>query len=326
MSYSHSTISRVTEEFRAKPMRARSEASKRRAEIHAKFPEILKIDEELSDVGFKMYEIISSGRSEGEIKTALDELQKNNEELQKKRGLILMQRGYPADYTAVKYECEKCLDTGYVGIEMCECMRHALNEASFNESGLGGLSASQSFDTFDLDVYLNSPGDGIHTYGVMKMNFDICKKYAEEFSKSSPSMLFIGGVGLGKTHLSTAIGRAVIDRGYYCIYESAPNILLTFEKERFSRDSEADTDKYYDCDLLIIDDLGTEFSNRVSVSSVYNIINTRLVRQNPTIINTNLAYTKLEKQYDDRVISRLLGEFKVLKFEGIDYRVLKKTH
>ncbi|MBE6551112.1 MAG: ATP-binding protein [Ruminococcaceae bacterium] len=325
MSYSKKTISKVMDEFRQKPIKARELATLRRTEIQNRFPDIKAIDDKLSESGFRIYEIISSGAPDA--KERLSELEAENQSLQAEKNRLLMSYGYPPYYTSVKYECEKCHDEGYVGINMCSCLRSALNTESFMESGLGLLAEHQNFDNFDLTVYKNAPSGQFSSspYDAMKLNYDLCRSYGENFSLSSPSMLFIGGVGLGKTHLSTSIGKAVIDKGFYVIYESAPNILLNFEKERFSKSSEEDdTEKYYECDLLIIDDLGTEFSNRISISNVYNIINTRLIESRPTIISTNLSYTQLEKQYERRIISRLFGEFKVLLFEGTDYRRLKK--
>jgi len=325
MSYSKKTITKVMDEFRTKPIRARELAMAKRNEIQNKFPDIKAIDDELSEAGFKIYEIISSGSPDA--KERMEELERSNLALQEKKKALLASYGYPEDYTAVKYECDKCNDEGYIGINMCSCLRNALNRESFLESGLGILSREQTFDSFDLSVYKNASAQYSHSaYDAMKLNFDMLKRYAYDFAPGAPSLLLIGGVGLGKTHLSTCVGKAVIDKGYYVIYESAPNILLEFERERFSKSGEeTDTQKYYDCDLLIIDDLGTEFSNRVSISDVYNIINTRLIRSKPTLINTNLSYTQLEKQYEHRIISRLFGEFKVLLFEGTDYRRLKKS-
>lgn len=325
MSYSKKTITKVMDEFRQKPIKARELATFRRTEIQNRFPDIKAIDDKLAESGFRIYEIISSGAPDA--KERLAELEAENQSLQSEKNRLLISYGYPAFYTSVKYECEKCHDEGYVGINMCTCLRNALNRESFIESGLGLLSDHQNFENFDLSVYKSAPNGQFSSspYDAMKLNYDMCRSYADNFSLSSPSMLFIGGVGLGKTHLSTAIGKAIIDKGFFVIYESAPNILLNFEKERFSKaQEENDTEKYYECDLLIIDDLGTEFSNRISISNVYNIINTRLIESRPTIISTNLTYTQLEKQYERRIISRLFGEFKVLLFEGTDYRRLKK--
>ena len=325
MSYSKKTIAKVMERFQQKPIKARELATMRRIEIQNRFADIKAIDDKLAETSCKVYAIIALGTPDA--KDHLARIEAENQALQADKNRLLVSYGYPEYYTSVKYECEKCNDTGYVGINMCTCLRNALNRESFMESGLGALAKQQGFENYDISAYKNAPAGQFHSspYEAMKQNYDICRSYADNFSLASPSLLFIGGVGLGKTHLSTAIGKAAIDKGFNVIYESAPNIFTEFEKERFSKASdEDDTEKYYECDLLIIDDLGTEVANRISISNVYSLINSRLVGSRPTIISTNLPYTQLEKQYERRITSRLFGEYKVLLFEGTDYRRLKK--
>lgn len=323
MSYRRETIIRVTDMFKTKPANARAMAQKRREEVSSLFPEIKNIDMKLEKTGSKIFAAISAGGSDMNAK--LEELKKENLMLQAEKGDILASHGFPRDYTHVKYECNLCSDTGYVGIDMCSCMKKALNEDSFLSSGLGRLAQTQDFTNFAFSRFTKTPkaGKQASEYDIMLTNYNSCLAYADSFGNESGSLLFIGGTGLGKTHLSGAIGKAVIKKGYHTVYESAPNILLAFERERFGKSQDIDTGKYFTCDLLIIDDLGTEFANRVALSDIYNIINSRLVDGRPMIISTNLNYVQLEKQYEPRMISRLFGEFKVLLFEGVDYRRAK---
>ena len=246
----------------------------------------------------------------------------------RERADLLRKNGYPADYTEPRYECDKCHDTGYVGIHMCSCMRKRLTEAGMASSGLSGLMNKQSFENFSLDYYRND----LKELALMRSNFENVKHYAEAFAikpdaPQPESLLFLGGTGLGKTHLSTAVARRVIERGYDVYYNSAVGMISDFEFRRFGNgvaQSDGDnTARYTECDLLIIDDLGTEVVNQFTLSCLYHVLNTRLNLGKPTLISTNLTSAELRKTYSDRITSRLMGEFTLVPFYGTDIRKQK---
>ena len=244
-----------------------------------------------------------------------------NLELQKKRRGLLSSYGYQEDYLDVKYSCEICDDTGFDGLKMCKCMRHALTMAGIESSGIGGLYKFQRFDNFDLSFYAGSKA----IYDRMSGILSACKGYAQNFSDSSnPSLLLMGATGLGKTHLTTSMAYEIIDKGYDVVYDSAQNIFSAFEAKRFERDVNVDTGKFLSCDLLIIDDLGTEMTNSFTVSCLYNIINTRIVSGKATIINTNCTLEEINKRYTDRIGSRIMGEYNIHQFLGNDVRMQKR--
>ena len=207
---------------------------------------------------------------------------------------------------------------------MCDCMKRALILAGYESSGLGKLMQTQTFNSFSLDFYRGKP----EIFEKMKHNFEVIKKFAEEFTTSKcENLALFGGTGLGKTHLSTAAAKTVIDRGYDVLYVTAVGMIADFEKERFGS-GYSDTDveslgRYYDCDLLIVDDIGTEVTNQFTVSVLYNVINTRLAKQKSTVISTNLAPSELRSRYWDRIASRIFGEYTPLLFEGTDVRMQK---
>ena len=207
-------------------------------------------------------------------------------------------------------------------------MRQRLVEAGMYSSGLGALMQKQTFANFSCEYYRTSPD----AYRVMQDNYRYLSRYAESFvleaGKPIPeSLLFLGGTGLGKTHLSTAIARVVTERGYDVFYNSAVGMISDFESRRFGNGVAAtttdDTTAYTECDLLIIDDLGTEVVNQFTLSCLYHVINTRLNLQKPTIISTNLTPGEMRKLYSDRISSRLTGEFQVIPFYGTDVRKQK---
>lgn len=321
MGYNKENYARIRQEYADKNLRAKEAADRRAEELHRKYPELLKIDKVLAETGLNIFREAMNGK-EG-LDERLNKLRESNEELLRVRGAYLESIGYPKDYTSVKYECDICKDTGFNGTKMCECLKRDLILAGYESSGIGKLMQTQSFETFDLSYYNRS----LDEYANMEMILNTCKEYASSFSADTfDNLFFCGTTGLGKTHLSTAIAKCVIERGYDVVYDTVQNILADFEDERFGSryaDDESATEKYLDCDLLIIDDLGTESSNKFTVSCLYNIINTRINRKKSMIISTNLTQNEIRSQYSDRITSRLFGEFMVLPFSGKDVRLQK---
>ena len=315
MGFNKENYARIKAEYDGKYLRAAEQAQFRRAEVQARVPGIKEIDAKLAMSG-----IIVFNASVGGDMALIDKVKEDNIALQKERAVLLEAAGYPADYTEIKYECTLCGDTGVVDYRMCKCMKDKLILAGLESSGMYELIKTQSFDNFDLRYY---NGDAL---GRMKAIFDITKNYAEKFDpQSGASVIMMGDTGLGKTHLTSAMGRVIIEKGNDVYYTSAVDMLSDFESERFSNNkNEGDlTEKYFSCDLLIIDDLGTEVINQFSSSCLYNVINSRLIRKKATIINTNLSREEMRKKYTDRVASRIFGEYTVLPFMGTDIREKK---
>ena len=316
MGFNRENYAKIKEEYSGKYLRAQEAARLRRAEVHAKLPEIAKIDAELSFAGMRVFE--ASLRND---KAMLDAIEKENTELNKKRGEILTSAGYPADYTEVRYECSICNDTGVVDYRMCSCMKEKLVLAGLESSGMSSLIESQTFENFDLSYY---SGEALAR---MKMILEIAKNYAASFEAGkSGSIIMLGNTGLGKTHLSSAMGGVIIKKGNDVYYTGAVEMFGDFESERFGYDrgeKSSVTDKYFTCDLLIIDDLGTELVNQFSTSCLYNLVNMRLIKGKATIINTNFTRDEIRKKYQDRITSRIIGEYTVLPFLGTDIREKK---
>lgn len=319
MSYNKENLGRIRELFNTKHIRAEEDADRRRAELHKLLPALAGIDARLAATGPRLMAV--SLRKSDETFAAV---RADVEELNRARAALLAEAGYPADYTYPHYECNICNDSGYTDGHMCECMRRELIYAGYESSGIARLMQTQTFETFSLDYYRQNQ----KIYDNMKMIYRRMRDYALNFNTSdSPSLALFGGTGLGKTHLSTAVAKTVIERGYDVVYTGAIGMLADFEQARFGNASGAgsgnETDRYFDCDLLIIDDLGSEIGNQFTVSCIYNIINTRINRKIPTIISTNLSKSELEVKYWDRITSRILGEYLPLVFTGTDVRKQK---
>lgn len=322
MGYQKENFKSIRAEYETKALDAQKEADLRRIEVYEAVPQVQMLDKRLSAFGLRIMQAALQG---GDTERAIGELRAENEKILEERAALLRANGYPADYTDPHYECEMCKDSGYIGIKMCTCMRRRLIEAGMENSGLSRLMRTQSFDNFSLDYYRKNAEE----YARMEHNYNKVRRYAETFVMTSDqpapaSLLFFGGTGLGKTHLSTSVARKVIERGYDVFYNSAVGMISDYEFRRFGNSlaqTDGDnTERYTECDLLIIDDLGTEVSNQFTLSCIYHVINTRLNLGKPTIISTNLSSAELRKIYSDRITSRLLGEYELVAFYGTDVR------
>ena len=320
MGYNQEHYRRIRETYDTKYLKAREEAEARREEVYLSIPEVRAADRELNGLGLEIMKAALSGKPEA----AMQALREKNTAIREARGELLKAHGYPADYTEIRYECPLCADSGFIDCKMCTCMKKQLIEAGYESSGMADLLRSQSFDNFSLDYYAEDPS----AHRRMEQITAVMKQYAENFDPAtSGSLVLFGGTGLGKTHLSTAVARVVLDQGCDVFYTGAVNMLSDFEYQRFGNsitgDAGQDTSRYFTCDLLIIDDLGTEVANQFTTSVLYNLINTRLNRKKPTIISSNLSQADFRKRYWDRITSRVLGEYTVLPFLGMDIRSQK---
>ena len=304
--------------FGEKRLLALDEAKKREKEIYEKSPEFEAVDRELSTTGLRIFKAgLLPEEKRAEEFARLEALTLS---LQAKRREILASLGYPENYTMPHFDCDKCGDTGYIGHKMCDCYKKYIIQERAHASGLGRYLDTQTFDSFSLEYYSEKKRES------MRETLESCKKFAESFDGlSGRSLLFIGTTGLGKTHLSSAIAQKVIEKGFSVVYDSAQNVLATFERDRFSQSVSKPSDKYFDCDLLIIDDLGTELRGTSSASYFYTLINSRIVSSQSVIISTNLSPATLRQQYDERFVSRIFGEYEVCIFEGEDIRKIKKV-
>lgn len=318
------SVSRKLEKFRRD---ARMENEEKVKKFYMMFPRAKEIDRLLSKTAICAAKSILNGAG---AKEQLEKLKISNQKLQFELSSILIEANLPRDYLQIKYRCERCCDTGYVNGMMCTCMKKLLKHEAYDKlNRLSPLSLS-TFDCFSLEYYSDLPAreGGISPRKRMKDILNFCINYAENFSLKSSSLLMQGATGLGKTHLSLAIANDVINKGYGVIYGSAPNIIMKLEKERFTYGTEkiySDSESYLiDCDLLILDDIGTEFATSFSSSAIYNIINSRIMEYKPTIISTNFSIRDLECAYSSRLVSRIMGNHLRLEFLGGDVRQVKR--
>ena len=303
---------------------ARNDYQHRLKVIAERAPEVGALQRELTGTSAAIARTILSGT---DVEEKLARLRDTNLYLQQKKRELLMAAGLPEDYDTMRYACPDCQDTGYHDGKMCHCMRQILTELMMERLSRTADTAGVTFDSFSLDYYSTDPLPGVSysARDMMRRALDLCRTYAASFTPASESLFFQGPTGLGKTHLSLSIAAEVIRRGYNVLYTPAQSLMDTLERERFRRGEDGGSlDFVLESDLLILDDLGAEFSTNFSVSVLYNIINTRLIEKRPTIISSNLTVKEIESRYSPRVLSRIVGGYRTIPFRGSDIRLLRR--
>lgn len=325
MAFSQELYEQAKAEVRAHRAAAEMEAEEKHKQYKQTHIEYARTITELSKTGVELARrIFLYGGGSADI----GDIKKKNLALQKRAAELLARDGLDNSSFLPKYDCMLCGDTGMKNGSVCECVKTRMKKAAYQRLNRETPLELCSFDTFSLSVYPEEGTvKGTSPRRQMERVFDRCRRYAEEFDRGSQSLLMQGGVGLGKTHLSLAIAGRVIERGFNAVYGSAQDFLTKIEAEKFGRErSGTDTlSLLKECDLLILDDLGAEFSTPFNISVLYDLINNRLRTSSPTIISTNLSLDGLSRRYEERIVSRVTGEYSRIPFAGSDMRfILRK--
>ena len=321
MAYSEAVLHRARERLLQEKNLYEAETAARRAQVLQAYPRLREIDQALRQ---SVAGAVAAAFRKGEdTAAAIAALKEKNLALQREREWILASAELDESVLDPPPFCPHCGGSGYVGSSMCECLRELCRQEQKKElsSLLGG---KESFDGFRLDLYPTEPDPnlGVSPRQLMERTFRHCRRYAREFGAGAPSLLFTGGPGLGKTFLSACIARAVADNGFSVVYDTAGKLFSDFEAVKFGGNQQDLTRKYLQCDLLIIDDLGTEMTTQFTQSVLYRVLNDRLLENRPVIVSTNLSDQALRQRYSAPIASRLLGAFEVCLFLGQDIRQL----
>ena len=319
MAYSKETYKKAEQELAQRRSRALAERENHHRIAVETVPEILEAEEKMSRAGLATIKAVGMGAADA--KEYIQKLSEINLEAQAQRRLLLKSNGFPEDWLDVHYTCKKCEDKGFVSGIMCGCFKDLLKSIEYEKLCSKLPVGNCRFDNFKLDYYPD--GAGTSPKKRMESVLNYCKAYAADFSRRSPSLLLYGKTGLGKTHLSLAIAGNAVEEGYGVIYSSAQNLFNKLEKDKFGKADANTEEAILDCDLLIIDDLGAEFTTQFTVSALYNIVNSRELESKPTIISTNLMPEQLTKAYGERIASRILSNYVMLYFDGSDIRQIK---
>lgn len=327
MAYEHTIYEKVKAQLEERRAHALFERQRRLEKAYAACPSLRDIDEELQSCGAAATTMILSHPEHAE--DLAQQLRTQLDVLMRQRAEALRLSGFLADYTDVKYQCAACEDTGYVEGRQCSCMRRALAEESCRASSLSVLFDSQNFDSFDFGYYGNTvdEGEGASPRERMESIYQVCKGFVEHFDSEPDSLFFYGGAGLGKTFLSTSIARELLTRGKSVVYQSAAALFSLYMDYTFGRvdasSAKPQLDSLASCDLLIIDDLGTEAISSYSTAYLFEILNERILHGKKMVISTNLNVSEIASIYSERIHSRLLEHFILLKFIGSDIRLQK---
>lgn len=305
----------------------KKEQEKRKEKVYAKLPRLKEIENEMVNLGIEITKAVlfDSGNKE----KLLEHLKKKQLDLKIEKAEILSSCNYPKDFLELKYNCKKCRDTGLIGLDKCSCFKQKQIAYNYKQSNLSQRFKTENFDNFNINYYSDKAMEnGITPRRNMQHIYLECLKYVKDFDKHNRNMLFIGSPGLGKTFLCHSIAKDLLQIGKSVIYQSAPDLMDLVRKYKFDFDNEKQGDEalkdIYKCDLLIIDDLGTELSTQFSGLVIYNILNKRLTESKKMIISTNLDVDEIIKGYSERITSRIFGNFDMFEFFGEDIRLIMK--
>lgn len=311
---------KALETVREKRSLAEDSADAKKAQLYNKVPELEQLDRKIYSVF-----VDAAKKSLAGGKVDFDAAEAESLKLQEYKRELLCNLNLTEEDLQPQYSCKLCSDTGYHNGKLCECVRFIAAKMIFDDINKDVPLENSTFETFELKYYSDNPDNsGTSPRSVMSRIKQACERYAQSFTPKSDSILFFGRTGLGKTHLSLSIANEVIAKGYNVVYAPIARVLQQIEREYFSRENKDSKtlESVINCDLLIIDDLGTEFKTSFVTSTIYDIINSRILSGRPTLINTNLSLEELENQYSERVVSRISHGYKKFTFVGEDVRTL----
>lgn len=323
MAYSAEVVKRARARLAQAKENRESENRQHLAVAYARVPRIQEIDIQLRRTMAQAAQ--AAFLQGGDGRELLEKARLENLELQQERAILAMEN-FEEGYLDDSPICDKCGGSGYIGSNMCECLTELCRQEQKKEVSV--LSGSrEAFNQFRLDYYPDriDPKYGASPRTIMERNLKICRTYALTFAPNAGNLLFVGGTGLGKTFLSACIARAVADRGYSVVYESAGHLFGKLEQAKFSPSEETrrEAARFTDCDLLILDDLGTEMPGQFVTAAFYTLLNDRILAGKPMVISTNLNIDEAARRYSPQIASRLQGSFQGLTFVGEDIRILK---
>lgn len=317
----HNALMRMYEE---KQLKSRDRLNRHYEEIYEKLPAVKDIDNTISFLSVKQARKLIDGDA-----AALEELKAEIHRLAGERSIVLAAGGYPADYLEPAYECADCQDTGYIGRSKCHCFMKAAIDLFYTQSNMQEILAQENFDTFSLDYYSCNYIDrltGLSSLEIARRALTVCRNFTSEFDHSFDNLFLYGSTGTGKTFLTHCIARELIDTSHSVLYLTAASLLDIFQNRALDREdlSESAYEHILDCDLLIIDDLGTERSTAFTVSQLFVCFNERILRKKSTIVSTNLSLDDIKSRYTERIFSRISSHYTMLRLVGDDIRIQKK--
>lgn len=325
MGLKRSQYDAIMREYERKQLKSHDIQTARYEEVYRKIPEFQALDESISILSVQYGKKLLNGDD-----AAVPALKKELALLRSRKQELLAAAGFSADYLEPVYECPDCKDTGYIGNTKCHCFRKAVIRLLYEQSNIRELPADACFQNFRLDYYPESYRDkktGRSARAMMEETLRLCHQYVDTFRKEFRNLFFYGSVGVGKTFLSACIAREIMEKEFSVLYFSAPQLFNALAQNTFDKkdvDARNMNEYIFNCDLLIIDDLGSEYTNSFIASQFFTCINERLLAKKSTIISTNLSLETLADLYSERSFSRITSSYTLLKIIGDDIRIKKK--
>lgn len=318
-NYQYDTIMR---EYNRRQARNRRIQEEHLAEAYEKIPRLREIDEEVATLSARKARALISRQEVG-----IEDLRNDIALLSQERTALLLSYGYPADYLEMSYTCPLCQDTGYIGSQKCSCFKKAEIELLYTQSNLKEILEKENFDHFSFDFYsdtITNDSMGLTERETARRAYKMAKEFVADFDNSFQNLFFYGDTGVGKTFLSHCIAHDLLDSAHCVLYFSSFELFDFLAGSAFSRGNDApDDEPIFDCDLLIIDDLGTELTNSFVSSQLFLCINERIMRKKSTIISTNLKLEDFSATYSERTFSRIASNYQMTKLVGKDIRIQK---
>lgn len=319
MAISNSQFDAIMREYEKKRENSRHEMEAHKATVYAKIPEYKELEVKITDIALES----AAKYFEGD-KAAIEEMKKQMELITKRQEELLVANDFPIDYIKEKHVCPDCEDTGYINDKKCHCLRQEILKVLYKQSNIEEMLRRENFDTLEYDYYDDADLD------MMKGIVSECKNFVKNFDDSYENILLFGNVGVGKTFLTNCITKELIESGHSVIYFTSIRLFDTLSESVFKRDYDEEDerddvlDNVFSCDLLIIDDLGTENINSFVASRLFDILNERNIREKSTVISTNLTPDKIAERYSERNFSRIIGNYKPLNPDISDIRIKKR--
>lgn len=326
MGLTNTQYNTIMRDYQRQQARNRQDLARRTEEIYTRFPEFSRIDGQIAAASTACARKLLSDEA-----ASADELRTQIAGLSRRKAQLLEEAGYPADYLLPRYRCSDCQDTGYIGTRKCHCFRQAIIDLLYMQSNLREIVKTENFSTFSMKYYsdrITDPVTGLSAAQTARRTLEECRRFVKNFDTGFENLFLYGDTGLGKTFLSHCIAKELLESTHSVIYFSAFRLFELFADSAFGRAGSGTQNELeqhiFECDLLIIDDLGTELVNSFVSSQLFLILNERILRRKSTLISTNLAIATFADTYSERVFSRISSNYMMLKLIGDDIRIQKK--
>ncbi len=325
MPLSNSQYDEIMREYDQRQLQDRRILDERRREVFQKIPQLKELESTVASRSVRQARLLLDGDT-----SALASLKKELADLSRQRDMLLTAGGYTLDYLDPVYECPDCKDTGYIDGQKCHCFKQAIINTVYAQSNIREILKRENFDHFSYSYYSDediSPTTGLSALATARHAVEECHRFIDAFDNKPQNLFFYGGTGVGKTFLTNCVAKELLDKGYSVIYFTAFQLFDILSKGVFEKDADAIAahQNIFDCDLLVIDDLGTELSNAFTTSQLFLCVNERLLRHKSTIISTNLSFQQIADIYSERTFSRICGDYTMIKlFNQMDIRILKQ--